>query len=241
MASSSAQSVRDAAIKTGEACATKLQEGLTMTARTLETCALPLPQPCVRLSHAAPPPRRRVMDQAGEINKDRTELGEEVTRKLLAKCQENVRALCQVEAQQQANRSSLAGLRTELPEEVVPADLQRIFAESLKKHTEAHTGRSDVEQRREMVKLRALMTGEAADDAMEEGGDGACVVHARQTCTHAHAGSCPRERCTRAGDDEVQMTQQTITNVKCPILQMPMQTKGDMRPMTPRRPRTTEP
>ena len=71
----------------------------------------------------------------------------------------------------QAHRSSLAGLRTELPEEVVPAELQRIFAESLKKHTEAHAGKADVEQRREMRRLRALMTGEAADEGMEEGGD----------------------------------------------------------------------
>ena len=111
------------------------------------------------------------MKQAEEINKDRAELGEEVTLKLLTKCQENLRALHMVEAQQQAHRSSLAGLRTELPEEVVPAELQRVFAESLKKHTEAHTGRADVEQRREMRQLRALMTGDAADAGME-GGDG---------------------------------------------------------------------
>ena len=54
---------------------------------------------------------------------------------------------------------------------MVPAELQRIFAESLKKHTEAHAAKADVEQRREMRKLRALMTGEAADEGVEEGGD----------------------------------------------------------------------
>ena len=161
------------------------------------------------------------MTQAEEINRDRAELGEEATLKLLTKCQANVRALCMVEAQQQAHRgslatlppspslpplpphnprhprhphhrhppctrqahamhtpctrqahkSSLAGLRTELPEEVVPAELQRVFAESLKKHTEAHASKADVDQRREMRRLRALMTGEAAEEGMDEGGD----------------------------------------------------------------------
>lgn len=178
-------SVRDAAIKTGEACASKLQDGLTSTTQTIES----------------------LMVQAEQISQDRAELGEEVTRKLLTKCQANVRALCLVEAQQQAHRSSLAGLRTELPEEVVPAELQRIFAESLKKHTAAHTAKVDVEQRREMRKLRALMTG-AADEGVEESGD---------------------ER-----DDDVMMTQQTITNIKCPILQMNMRPSGDMRPVTPK-------
>uniref|UniRef100_A0A7S0EK96 SP-RING-type domain-containing protein n=1 Tax=Phaeocystis antarctica TaxID=33657 RepID=A0A7S0EK96_9EUKA len=181
-----AASVRDAAIKTGETCATKLQDGLTTTTQTFAA----------------------LMTQAEEINRDRAELGEEATLKLLTKCQANVRALCMVEAQQQAHKSSLAGLRTELPEEVVPAELQRVFAESLKKHTEAHASKADVDQRREMRRLRALMTGEAAEEGMDEGGD--------------------------EGDDDVMMTQQTITNIKCPILQMPMRPSGDMRPMTPK-------
>ena len=103
------------------------------------------------------------MNQAEEINRDRAELGEEATLRLLTKCKENVRALCMVEAQQQAHKSSLAGLRSELPEEVVPAELQRIFAASQKRHAEAHAGRADVEQRREMRKLGVLMTGEPAD------------------------------------------------------------------------------
>ena len=50
------------------------------------------------------------MVQAEQISQDRAELGEEVTRKLLTKCQANVRALCLVEAQQQACRSSLGTL-----------------------------------------------------------------------------------------------------------------------------------
>ena len=48
------------------------------------------------------------MTQAEEIHRDRAELGEEATIKLLTKCQANVRALCMVEAQQQVHRSSLA-------------------------------------------------------------------------------------------------------------------------------------
>ena len=50
------------------------------------------------------------MVQAEQISQDRAELGEEATRKLLTKCQANVRALCMVEAQQQACRSSLGTL-----------------------------------------------------------------------------------------------------------------------------------
>jgi len=59
-----------------------------------------------------PPGACRLMVQAEQISQDRAELGEEVTRKLLTKCQANVRALCLVEAQQQACRSSLGTLTT---------------------------------------------------------------------------------------------------------------------------------
>ena len=59
-----------------------------------------------------PPGACRLMGQAEQISQDRAELGEEVTRKLLTKCQANVRALCMVEAQQQACRSSLGTLTT---------------------------------------------------------------------------------------------------------------------------------
>ena len=150
---------------------------------------------------------RRLMEQAEEINKDRAELGEEVAQKLLEQCMENMRALLKVEAQQKAHKSSLAGLRTELPQEVVPAELQRLFESSLKRHTAANAGKEDVEQRREMVKLRALMTGEGGADEMDEGGD---------------------------EDEDVVMTQQTITNIKCPILQTDMQASGELRPVTPK-------
>ena len=57
-----------------------------------------------------PPGACRLMGQAEQISQDRAELGEEATRKLLTKCQANVRALCMVEAQQQACRSSLGTL-----------------------------------------------------------------------------------------------------------------------------------
>ena len=178
-AAARSMAVRHAALKAGEACATKLQDGLTTTAQTFDECTslfCPSPARHMHLLHDAlsPPPStvHRLMKMAEEINRDRAELGEEVTLKLLTKCQENVRALHMVEAQQQAHKSSLTGLRTELPEEVVPTELQRVFAESLKKHTEAHTGRADVEQRREMRQLRALMAGDTADAGIEEGGDG---------------------------------------------------------------------
>ena len=52
------------------------------------------------------------MGQAEQISQDRAELGEEATLKLLTKCQANVRALCMVEAQQQACRRSHGTLTT---------------------------------------------------------------------------------------------------------------------------------
>jgi len=143
-----------------------------------------------------------VIGQAEEIANDRKELGEEKTQILLRKCEENLKALLEMCAEDKSYQACLSSFPNRVGSETSPSDLMKLFEAQCNDAISA-ARRGDFTPSAEYHKLRKLMQHTSSDGGQEEHGE----------------------------EDDVQMTQETIHHINCPYLQEEMTTQGELRPV----------
>ena len=148
----------------------------------------------------------QVIEGAGQVVKDKAELGPEDALQLLREYEKQLKELIDTEAKLIAGKSVLDALPGSLPPNVDAAGLQVHFLERVEQQQQQGRGGGGGGERyarhpkmRELKKMFSDLAGERSDEPE---------------------------------NDEPVMTQAERTNFKCPILQIDMTPTGEMRPMT---------
>lgn len=144
-----------------------------------------------------------VKELAENISQFKDEIGIEVAREMLEGCEKNLILLRKAEQQIDATDNTLRVLPGNLGENPSPDDVHRTFGEL---HEQAIRQQGQTSEARsasdELRKLKEKLVSSASSNPEQQD-----------------------------EDEDVVMTQQTITNFKCPLLQMDMQLEGELRPV----------
>jgi len=150
-----------------------------------------------------------LVQHAQDISEHSIELGSESALDILRKNEASMRQIIDAQAFHQANTDTLSSLASQLQPDTQVTNLQGIFEAAVQKKLDEARSRGEVcydshpKYKEFQQKIKAFSGGGAAD-----------------------------EETAADGDEDVQMTQETIVNFNCPILQIKMTHKGEMRPMT---------
>jgi len=144
--------------------------------------------------------------QADAIVEDSKELGQETALELLKKCENSMRELINAEHITKANTDSLSAIAAEEGGELDANDLRKRFDVGVKRHIDQQSARGEAQYT-----------------------DHAKYVQLQRKRQRLTGGASAEEE---EMEEDLMMTQETIVNIKCPVLQVDMTEKGPLRPMT---------